>query len=206
VDTAIAAIVTIALLYFILRPLVAVARPIRVSADGTRLVGRRGWRVHTITGRIASIRTRTERNTTSTWDSVNQMWFRNTVTETFHDVLVHDASGTQRSFTVNGDVRIFHGQVVSYCWARRGRRSAYLGLLNHSANQTWPAPEKDALGLVQRTGCLFVCWVFLLGITLVGLIVPFTFIIVWRIQYRRFRNKGIRSLWPVTAPAVARVG
>jgi hypothetical protein len=55
-------------------------------------------------------------------------------TDVYQAILLVDAGGRQRSFTLrNFGTQIFGGQVVSVCWAVRGRRAVTFATLNHSA-------------------------------------------------------------------------
>jgi hypothetical protein len=187
-----------------IRAISALVNPLQVDPSGARFLGRyRRWQVSMLTGRVAGTNTYNTTSTHTTYDGEGGR--RVNVYKNVHNaLLLVDAAGQQHSLTLtNFGVEVWDGQIVTVCWAVRGKKNILFAVLNHSTRRQfvgsrWGCIDKIA---VPRIG-FATFWAIISAITLIGLIPVMAWAVTLRLQIRRFVNTGITPLW-TSAGAVA---
>jgi hypothetical protein len=193
-----------------IRAVSALVNPLKVDPSGTRFLGRyRRWEIRTFTGTVAGANTYT---TTSTRTTYTENQYTTTgydkhvyVSNSVHNsLLLVDAAGQQHSFTVTDfGVEAWGDQIVSGCWAVKGKKSILFAVLNHSTRRQftkrWHCIDRIA---VPRIG-LATLWVIVSAFTIIGIIPALAWAVALRMQLRRFINHGIDPLWASTGAAAA---
>jgi hypothetical protein len=192
-----------------IRAISAAVNPLVVDPGGARFSGRyRSWQITTITGRVAGAKTHTTTTTRVTYGASdnNPDYSRHVSTSTnVHDsLLLVDPAGQQHSLTVsNFGIEVWEGQIVSVCWAVKGRKNIIFAVLNHSTRRQftrrWGSIDKIA---VPRVG-LATFWAIVSAITLIGIIPDLAWAVTLRRQMKGFINKGITPLWTSTGAVAA---
>jgi hypothetical protein len=188
-----------------IRAISALVNPLQVDPSGARFAGRyRRWQVNTLTGRVAGANTYTTTSTRTTYDGDGGR--RVNVSSSVHNsLLLVDAAGQQHSLTLtNFGVEAWNGQIVTVCWAVRGRKKILFAVLNHStrcqfAGTRWGCIDRIA---VPRVG-FATFWAIVSAITLIGLIPALAWAVTLRRQMRRFVKTGITPLWTSTEAVAA---
>jgi hypothetical protein len=183
-----------------------------------KLAGRyRRWQVSSLTGRVAGTNTYATTSTQVTYrtSQYHDGYDKHTraSTSVHNTLLLVDAGGQQHSFILTDfGLEVFNGQVVSICWAVRGRKRTIISVLNHSTRRQFVRRRNLDKVLVPRVP-LFTTWLLVsLVFSVIGLI-PFGMVVtlfpvciysaMYRRQGRRFERSGITSLWTNTAMAAA---
>ena len=192
-----------------IRAISAAVNPLVVDPSGARFAGRyRGWQITTVTGSVAGAKTHTTTTTRVTYGASdnNPDYSRHVSTSTnVHDsLLLVDPAGQQHSLTVsNFGIEVWEGQIVSVCWAVKGRKSIVFAVLNHSTRRQftkrWGSIDKIA---VPRVG-LATFWAIVSAITLIGIIPDLAWAVTLRRQMKGFINAGIMPLWTSTGAVAA---
>jgi hypothetical protein len=193
-----------------IRAISALVNPLEVDPSGERFAGHyRRWQISTLTGRVvgANTYTTTSTRTTYTESQYHDGYDRHVnVSSSLHNsLLLVDAAGQQHSVTLtNFGVEAWDGQIVSVCWAVKGRKNMPFVVLNHSTRREFPGKRWGCLDkiAVPRVG-LATFWAIISAITLIGLIPAMAWAVTLRLQLRHFVNKGMGPLWTSTAPLVA---
>jgi len=193
-----------------IRAVSALVNPLAVDPSGTRFLGRYArWEIRTFTGRVAGANTYTT-TTTRTVYTENQYtatgYDRSVYTSSnvHNSLLLVDATGQQHSFTVTDfGVEAWGDQIVSGCWAVKGKKSILFAVLNHSTRRQftkrWHCIDKIA---VPRIG-FATFWAIVSAMTIIGIIPALAWAVTLRMQLRRFINHGINPLWTSTGAAAA---
>jgi hypothetical protein len=203
---------TIALLLNIpicIRLVCALVFRLEVDPSGTRFAGHyRNWEVRTLTGRVvgANAYTTTSTRTTYTESQYHGGYDKRvSVSSSLHNtLLLVDATGQQHSLTVTDfGLEVWADQIVTVCWAVKGRKSILFAVLNHSTRreftQTWHCIDRVAIPRVWLATTEMIVSV----ITLIGIIPAFAWAGAVNLQLRHYKKKGTAPLWTSTAPAAA---
>jgi hypothetical protein len=187
-----------------IRAISAVVNPLKVEPGGAQFAGRyRRWQIRTVTGRVAGANTYTTTTTRTTYteSQYHDGWDRHvSVSSSLHNtLLLVDAAGQQHSYTMTDfGVEAWNNQIVSVCWAVKGRKSVLFAVLNHSTRRQftkrWHCIDRVA---IPRTG-LATFWAIVSAFTLIGIIPVVAWAVTLRLQLRRFINNGIDPLWAST--------
>lgn len=192
-----------------IRAISALVNPLEVDPSGAQFAGRyRRWQISALTGRVAGANTYTTTSTRTTYtDSQYHDGYDrhvNVSTSVHNKILLVDAAGQQHSLTVtNFGVEVWDGQIVSVCWAVRGRKNILFAVLNHSTHceftKRWGCIDRVA---IPRVG-LATFWGIVSAITVIGIIPIVAWGVTLRLQLRRFVAKGLRPLWTSTGAVAA---
>jgi len=184
--------------------------PLAIDRGASRFTGRySGWRVSTFTGKVAAANAYTTTTTTTTYQQSAYSHIPDqqvtTRTDVHQSILLVDAAGRQSSFKlVNFGAQIFGGQVVTVCWADRGRKQWTFATLNHSTRrQAIPGSVLNKIAM-PRHG-LMIFWIFVSCFTIVGIPVAGAFALLNRRQLRRFGQSGVQPLWASTAAVASAI-
>ena len=194
-------------------------RPLAVDAGGARFASPyQNWELRTVTGRIAGANIYTTTTTTTTYNPPSSTssyghYTHRTSTARHDTLLLVDGAGQQHSLTLtNFHLEVFNDQIVTVCWAVKGRKQAVAAVLNHSTRLQFTGRTDLDRILVQRRG-LFTLWtigsilLMVIGSIVFGFLLallPVLFF-AWanRRQRRRFASSGMTQLWASTSGAAA---